>query len=122
MSVRDNFLEEYEHQRLYGKSLVRIALDLGLTPYNLDMRLRRYEADGIAFTWPTDREVPQDMRRKQMTYRSTDEILRIAARYRELIESGVLVREVYARLGLRDSQLRGVLRAARRIESRRAAA
>ncbi|SKU71398.1 Uncharacterised protein [Mycobacteroides abscessus subsp. massiliense] len=122
MSVRDNFLEEYEHQRLYGKSLVRIALDLGLTPYNLDMRLRRYEADGIAFTWPTDREVPQDMRRKQMTYRSTDEILRIAARYRELIESGVLVREVCARLGLRDSQLRGVLRAARRIESRRAAA
>ncbi|SLG33160.1 hypothetical protein [Mycobacteroides abscessus] len=122
MSFRDNFLEEYEHQRLYGKSLVRIALDLGLTPYNLDMRLRRYEADGIAFTWPTDREVPQDMRRKQMTYRSTDEILRIAARYRELIESGVLVREVCARLGLRDSQLRGVLRAARRIESRRAAA
>ncbi|MDM2104778.1 hypothetical protein PP405_14330 [Mycobacteroides abscessus] len=122
MSIRDNFLEEYEHQRLYGKSLVRIALDLGLTPYNLDMRLRRYEADGIAFTWPTDREVPQDMRRKQMTYRSTDEILRIAARYRELIESGVLVREVCARLGLRDSQLRGVLRAARRIESRRAAA
>lgn len=122
MSVRDNFLEEYEHQRLYGKSLVRIALDLGLTPYNLDMRLRRYEADGIAFTWPTDREVPQDMRRKQMTYRSTDEILRIAARYRELIEGGVLVREVCARLGLRDSQLRGVLRAARRIESRRAAA
>lgn len=122
MSIRDNFLEEYEHQRLYGKSLVRIALDLGLTPYNLDMRLRRYEADGIAFTWPTDREVPQDMRRKQMTYRSTDEILRIAARYRELIESSVLVREVCARLGLRDSQLRGVLRAARRIESRRAAA
>lgn len=122
MSVRDNFLQEYEHQRLYGKSLVRIALDLGISPYNLDMRLRRYEADGIAFTWPRDREVPQDMRRKQMTYRSTDEILRIAKRYRELIEGGALIKEVCAALGLRDSQLRGVLRTARRIESRRAAA